>query len=169
MRGVDAAQHFVGNLGVAGLVCSHEAHAIAAQEGGNAVAKKKDREEKKNYSLADGSPPRRPVASSCGQFRSGRFQISFHVQRFSSSVFFKAGELSGRKNELGFGQSAWGSTWPGYGLHVLKTRNCTRVSAGTRLTDSREISSGRTGSLPDGRIQAFSEMKMQLDSGKLKA
>src|ERR1035438_6334410 len=84
-RGVESAEHLVGNLRVAGFVGAHQAQSIAAQERRKAVGEKEYGEKKKNGCFADGGPTGQPFGPAFGRFRSRGFQSCFHFQRFSSS------------------------------------------------------------------------------------
>ena len=70
MRRIEMHQHLVRDLGVARLVCAHQAHSVAAQNGGQSVKKEKDGEGKKDRRFNEDGPARHAPAPSCGSIRS---------------------------------------------------------------------------------------------------
>ena len=110
-RGVKPHQHLVSDLRVARLIGSHQAQSVAAEERGDPVDEKEDRENQKRSHFADPAPARQapvqfiggvrigwlkkrlkvaqeptgqPFPPAFGRVLRGWFLKSFHFQRFSS-------------------------------------------------------------------------------------
>jgi hypothetical protein len=86
VRRIEVHQHFVRDLGIAGLVGSHQAHSVAAQDGSKTIKKEKDGEGKKNGGFAEGGPARRAPAPACGLIGSRRFYGISHLCHFSTTI-----------------------------------------------------------------------------------
>ncbi len=65
--GVEVAQHLVGDLGIAGLVGAHQAHAVAAQEGSKPIGKKENGKSQKQERFENARPGRQPPMQFLGR------------------------------------------------------------------------------------------------------
>ena len=82
---VEAAQHLMRNLRVAGFVRAHQAQTIAAQVRRHSIKQKEDGESKKDRHLGDGGPAGQPFSPTRRRVRRRGFQGGFHFQGFSGS------------------------------------------------------------------------------------
>ena len=144
--GVEAVEHFVGDLGVARLVGAYEADTVAAKNGRLSVEDEKDGEDQEYGGFATGGPTGQPHASALRRIRSRWFHFSLHVERFSRG---------GRANQRQPIQPTAGmlgvSRWPGMRrFQSTETHRDSCVSIGTRLTDSGQISTGLCSQPGDG-------------------
>ena len=91
VRRVEAIQHLMRDLRVAGFIGSHQAQARAARKRGLAIDQKEDCKAKKDCCLADGGPTGQPSVPTLRRIRSGWFLNSFHFQCFSNGAVTQTG------------------------------------------------------------------------------
>ena len=79
LRRVEAVQHFMGDLGIAGFVGSDQAQASAAEDGRESISKKEDGEGEEKRGLANARPGWQSPVEFIGRIRIGRLEERLEV------------------------------------------------------------------------------------------
>src|SRR5579875_1279591 len=140
MGGVEAHQHFVGDLGVARLVGAYQPHAVAAEDRYNAIQQKKYRKRQKDHRFAGGCPGKKTSAAALQsillrQIRGHRrFPFRSHFQQLSNNTGRPAGSKAGRP------QKTKQVVFRRLGKRpVFPEESLLRVQSGSRLSDRRGL------------------------------